>query len=118
MIFGNTTTHQDRLAAEMRRINGLAIVTYRQLVTQHRALMEAFWANPNGFTPQEVFDKYGTNAVSIFIESSVMLTFISGREDILGIPVEQRYVVVIPFNYTINPDGTVTVGEPITVPES
>ena len=113
MIFNTAPTYEQRLQAEVATINRLALTAYHQLVMQHRTMMAAFWANANGFTAQQIFDAYGTNAAAIFIKSAEMVAYIASQEDALGIPEADRYVIAMPNAYTINSDGTVTVGEPL-----
>ena len=113
MIFNTELTFEQRLAREISAINGMALTTYQQLVLQHRSMMICVWANPNGFTPQQIFDAYGTNGAALFMKSAEMVGYIASQEDALGIPLDERYTVAMPYQYTINGDGSVTVGEPL-----
>ena len=68
------------------------------------------WNNGNGVSPQEVLDEMGTDAAELF-------TFSTSIQGMLY-EADNTYISITPpYEYTINEDGTVTVGDYITVVE-
>jgi hypothetical protein len=70
---------------------------------KHMSAFRKFWYNPNA-TPQEICDKFGTNAKEVFIASKA-------TEDYIKILDETYKAPEVPYEFTINADGTVTIGE-------
>lgn len=57
------------------------------------------------FTPQQVFNEFGTDAVNLFIFGSAACTLV---ETVQPGTLDPKYLSAA-LPYTINPDGTVTV---------
>lgn len=76
------------------------------LVGIHNDLKNGVWNNPQELTPQEVFDALGTNSGELFALSTLLVNTVNAAKP--GTLVDEH-----PYNYTINPDGTVTVGDPV-----
>jgi hypothetical protein len=62
------------------------------------------WANPQGLEPQEIFDAFDKDAATLFDIANKTAQFILSVDPDFAVP-------EIPYLYTINQDGTVTVGE-------
>ena len=67
------------------------------------------WNNPDA-TPQEIFTELGTEGYKLFELSSALVQVANQANPSSPITLN------IPYEYVINPDGSVTVGDPI-VPE-
>lgn len=67
----------------------------------NKSFMEV-WANPY-YTPQQVLDQFGSDACELFIFSAKI------QDTLLQINPSYEYKSP-PYDYIINPDGTVTVG--------
>jgi hypothetical protein len=67
------------------------------------------WANPHGFTPQQVLTALGTNASLVFALSTLNAATVAGAATICG--KSAPALPGIPAGYTavVNSDGTVTV---------
>jgi len=83
----------------------LASGLYHQTVSQHARLFQQFWENRK-VSPQEILDEYGTDAAQLFAYSSQLQALAKG--------INPDYEPLVPpYAFTINRDGTVTVGEKI-----
>jgi hypothetical protein len=75
----------------------------KMIVRQHAKVLKNVWENPDGLTPQQVFDSLGTDAEEALTLSRDLVDFINARApgsiDTSGLP-----------SLTVNGDGTVTVG--------
>lgn len=75
---------------------------FRQLLNDAQAGFNAIWNNPS-LTPQQALDAFGTDASVLFLVNQEIA-------EILNAIVPGSWTLEIPYNYTINQDGTVTVG--------
>jgi hypothetical protein len=66
---------------------------------------DTVWNNEE-FTPTEILDSYGTDAVQLFQASAALQTVIAQLDP-------EFAPLATPNEVTVNPDGTVTVGDPI-----
>ena len=90
----------------IRQIEQRAFKTHETLVATYRDLYDRVWENRLGLTPQQVFDGLGTQGVELFKLSQLLVTTVnSATPGSIG--------ATQPYDYTINPDGTVTVGDPL-----
>lgn len=62
----------------------------------------------SSLTPQQSLDAFGTDAASLFQLFALV-------QNLLNTAVPNTMNLVPPFQYTINDDGTVVVGEPIKI---
>lgn len=90
-----------------RRIKQRSTETLFGLIGTYEELKNAVWNNPQGLTPQQVFDSLGTDASQLFSLSTVLVQTVNTVQP-------NTLVDSHPYNYTINEDGTVTVGEIIS----
>ena len=91
---------QDRMR---QRISRMTSNIYTTMTNQHAQMFKLVFQNPLGLTPQEVVDSLGTDAGEAF-------TFSVLAQDLLE-QIDPEYVrVESPVPYTINPNGTVTLG--------
>jgi hypothetical protein len=82
-----------------QRVNGL----FNYLEQEFNNLMQEFWENSAGLTPQQVFDAYGTDAAQWFALANDLANMMNAI-------VPNTVDPTPPLPYTINPDGTVKVG--------
>lgn len=87
------------LKEQIKRQSFMAILS---LKNQQKHLFGMIW-NHGTFTPQEILDSFGTSAVELFVVSKNI-------EDLLEAALPNYERLVVPYEYTINQDGTVTVG--------
>jgi hypothetical protein len=80
--------------------------TLATILATRQKLLSDVWANPDGYTSQQVFDAYGVNA-------GWLVTMSGSLEAMLG-QIDPTAAAHTPFTpplpLTINADGTVTVG--------
>ena len=69
------------------------------------------WNNPNGMTPQQVLDAFGTDA-------GMLVDIMTGMGQAVNEMMPGALPLVSPFQLTTNADGTVTVGAAVTPPSS
>lgn len=93
-----------------RRIKQKSTETLFGLIGTYTELMQTVWQNPAGLSPQQVFEGLGTDASQLFSLATVLVTTVNTVQP--GTLVDAH-----PYNYTINEDGTVTVGDPVVAPE-
>jgi hypothetical protein len=94
-------TDEEKLRDIKRHIASSAFMI-QQINMQHLTAFNNIWNNPD-FTPQQVLDSFGTDAARLFSDSSATQTFLAAVLD--------GYEPLTPTAaYTINNDGTVTVG--------
>jgi hypothetical protein len=94
---------QDRVSTQIKR---KSFETFQGLIGSYTDIKKRVWDNPQGLTPQEVMDSLGTSAAELFQLSSLLVTTVNtAQPDTLD--------ASQPYEFTINPDGTVTVGAEI-----
>ena len=99
------TTEQKKNRAK-RNIQRKVYETYQGLISSYNDIRTAVWENPAGLTPQEVFDALGTDGAELFQLSALLVNTVnSAKPDTLS--GDQ------PYEFTVNPDGSVTVGNKI-----
>ena len=86
-------------------IKNSSINIYNKIETELLNSFRLVWENPD-FTPQEIFDQFGSDSYELFVFSRMM-------QDCM-IQINPNYIYLVPpYEYVMNPDGTVTVGERI-----
>jgi len=85
--------------------------TIDQLIRATKNTFKNVWYNPEA-TPQEIFNEFGTNASIIFNDHAAAVQCVLTIKPRALTPADYTP----PFEYTINQDGSVTVGSPV-VPE-
>lgn len=91
------------------RIARKSYETYQGLIGSYTDIREMVWNNQQGLTPQQVFDALGTDAAEMFQLSGLLVQTVNAvKPDTLS--------AAQPYEFTVNDDGTVTVGNEI-VPE-
>jgi hypothetical protein len=75
------------------------------LLTSFKGLFEKVWNHPD-LTPQEVMDSFGTEAKDLFILSQATCDYLNAI--VPGTITDANSTP--PYEYTINDDGTVTIG--------
>ena len=104
-IFNTTKelTQAQKLKEFISSIKQSNKVALDMLKKSHEINFNNIWNNPS-FTPQEIFDEFGTDAVQLFQVSSATQEFIKMCDP-------DYEILVPPVEFTINEDGTVTVTE-------
>jgi hypothetical protein len=82
---------------------------YSLMQTMGRVAWNLIWANPHGFTPQQVLTALGSNAGLVFALSTLNATTVVEAATICG--KSGPALPGVPTGYTavVNADGTVTV---------
>ena len=75
------------------------------MTTTYKTIRQVVWSNAQGLTPQEVFDALGSSGAELFQLSSLLVQTVNAAQPGTLDPTQ-------PFDFTINPDGTVTVHVP------
>lgn len=87
-------------------INQIGTNDYNLLTAHALQTFNIIWSSPE-YTPQGIMDSRGTGAGQMFV--------IFGKLQELLVAIDPSYVPLsAPYAYTINQDGTVTIGEKIT----
>lgn len=89
-----------------KRIERKTYETYAGLIGSYNDLSKMVWHNPQGLTPQQVFDSLGTNAAELFELSALLVQTVNTAKPGTLDPAQ-------PYEYTVNEDGTVTAGDPV-----
>lgn len=90
----------DDVVNKVKHINGYLYYIIKQ---KHTEAFDLIWNNKN-FTPKEIVDAFGTDAVALFILSGTL-------QDILK-RANAEYEVLLPkVPFNINNDGTITLIE-------
>lgn len=99
--------------AAKARIAAITRAVWNDLQIRQRDGMELFWQNPDGLTPQQVADAFGTDAAKLFTFNTALVEFLVAVGTSEGVAPN----ISAPTNaFTVNPDGTVTVLETPYVP--
>jgi len=70
---------------------------------EHNIIWNIIWNNERGLTAQEVLDDFGTDAYDLFLFSNSIQSLLSEADP------EYNHLVT-PSEYTVNTDGTITIG--------
>lgn len=105
---------QTRAELIVGTIRDTTLSTYQQLVITQAEGIKKLWKNPQA-TPQQLCDAMGTDAAKVFSAHAKLTTLLLELAPMLG----RTFVPALPEkNFTVNPDGTVTVlDEPFALPE-
>ena len=94
---------QERLKKQVAR---KSYETFQAMVGNYSEIKRMMWQNQQGLTPQQAFDALGTNAAELFQLSSVLVQAVNSVKPNTLDPAQ-------PYEFTVNEDGTVTVGDPV-----
>lgn len=95
----------DSLRQEKTAIVELNKRALTALGNYHKAAFDLVWNNSK-FTPGQILDQFGSDAAELFIVSSKVQTLLK--------EIYPNYEEAVPpYNYTLNQDGTVTVGSKV-----
>lgn len=89
-----------------KRIAKKSYETLQGLIGAYGDIKTMVWNNQQGLTPQEVFDALGTNGAELFQLSGLLVQTVNAAKPGAINPAQ-------PYEFTINEDGTVTVGNPV-----
>jgi hypothetical protein len=96
-----TTTTQEQLNLKVKsEIVNCAKRGLQMTKNLHEKSFNLIWQNED---PQAILDLFGTNAAELFYASSETEALIKKRDSAYEAP-------TVPYEYTVNEDGTVTVG--------
>ena len=99
-----TLTHEQQVVQEIAELKNIGSSLNRTILIYHTQMFDSIWTNSIA-SPQEVMDAFGVNAISLFVLSSQLQTTLLSIDD--------TYVPLVPpFEFVINADGTVTIGNP------
>lgn len=103
-----TIRPQDKTAAQRTAddLSGSLQAGYAGLRGTFLMLSRLVWRNPYRLTPQQVLDLLGSDAAKLFAVSNAAVELLN----LVGEGIES--VVPEGWNYTINPDGTITLTGP------
>ena len=97
-------TTEEKQNLTKKQIEKDAYDAYETLIKTYETIYKRVWQNHLGLTPQEVFDSLGTQGVELFQLSALLVQTVNTAQPGTIIPAQ-------PYEYTINPDGTVTIGK-------
>jgi hypothetical protein len=102
-----TPTTEQKQTRVRNRVKRMSTDLLTRIKSQHQEIMQAVWNNPAGLTPQQVMDAFGSEAAELFQLSDQLLTMLG------NVKPDDPYLeeAAAPYNYTINDDGTVTIGD-------
>jgi hypothetical protein len=104
-ITNESEVQQDKAVLVKKRIVDMSTNMFKRMKQEHARIFNMLWNNPKA-SPQEILDEYGTDAAELFSFSLQIQTMAKA--------IDPTYVrLVSPYEYTINPDGTVTIGDKI-----
>lgn len=75
----------------------------------HKRGMALVWEVEGATGPQQVFDQFGADAAELFVHGGALVHFIQYLDPTFT-------PLAIPFEFTVNGDGTVTVGAAVVPP--
>ena len=103
-IITKEPTTEELLTLMKNRVKNNSRRIFNNVRQQHTNIFDTIWNNPNGFSPQEVLDEFGTDAVELFTFSLSIQTMLTQADP--------TYIYLnTPNLYTLNDNGTVTVGD-------
>ena len=94
-------------ALSIRRLIASGADYVKDLERRHTAIFNIIWFNED-FTPQEIMDMYGTSAYLLFQDS------LATQEFLQKVILNYKFLIP-PYKYTINKDGSVTIGDKIAL---
>jgi len=96
-------TQAEKVTAVREQLVDVSTKLYQRMEKQHTYIFNQIWHNDE-VSAQEVFDEYGNDAYQLFAFSQNIQTMLAQANP--------SYVPLVPpYDYTINPDGTVTVND-------
>ena len=106
-ILENELTQKQEVTRLKNRIAHKSNKLYERINRYHEELFNLIWTNEYDISPQEILDAYGSEAKDLFL--------FSGAIQQLLFQVNSEYTpLTTPSEYTINPDGTVTVSQDVS----
>ena len=105
-------TTADKASLTKNQMNLSASLFFNQAVQTFKQSFANVWNNPQGLTPQNVFDAHGAGAAQLFANAQALATFINS----VAPGTLSDNDVTPPITYVINPDGTVTSPAPAATP--
>lgn len=101
-----THTNEDILKANLSRIKYIAAESYKKILNIQTTGINMLWNNPR-FTPQEIIDALGDDALKIFQVHGILTDAIKDIAAVDGITPE----IALPTNSFEVVDGKIVVGE-------
>lgn len=98
------TTLQYQQAFAERTRDGITELVF-EMAQEFTAVFNDLWTNVN-LTPQQCFDAVGTDA-------KTLLQILSTLQSNVNALIPGKLTQTPPFQFVVNPDGTVTVGAPV-----
>lgn len=103
ILADNVDVNSETVEATVQKIKKANTNFYNVIRVLHESGFNLVWDNPN-HTAKEIIDAMGTDAVALFRVSG-------GIQDLCAM-IDPNYAPLVPPKaFTINEDGTVTIGE-------
>ena len=97
-------TKEDKQEITKGQIEKDAYDAFKTLTETYNKIYNRVWENHLGLTPQEVFDALGPQGAELFQLSALLVQTVNTAQPGTIKPAQ-------PYEFTINGDGTVTVGK-------
>lgn len=96
-------TKEEKQEFTKTQIEKDAYEAFSTLTKTYEKIYKRVWENHLGLTPQEVFDSLGPQGAELFQLSALLVQTVNTAQPGAIQPAQ-------PYEFTINPDGTVTIG--------
>lgn len=96
----------ERLEIISNKIRQFSTECVSNLAYTHKEIHDMVWNNRFQVPPQEILDALGTDASELFALADLLVQTVNQV-------VPNTIVPSYPYEITINPDGTVTLGDPV-----
>lgn len=106
-MFNIEKTQEELLKDHAIGISELRDTHINTVKMQYQQSFDLVWNSM--YAPQAVFDMYGNEAVQLFVEANKTIGYILQLDSSYSPPMPK-------YEYTLNEDGTVTVGDLIVTP--
>lgn len=106
-----TPTTQDLQVRAKLKVTRVVDAANLQLYRSYNVAMDTVWRNPDGLTPQQVLDAFGTDAAELFtFAATARNTVNTATPGTIGDdPDAAKYTISFPTDANSQPLGTVTV---------
>jgi hypothetical protein len=94
------------LRRRVRRAQDIIPDSLDSLKSLYSTGMNLIWSQEDDIGPKEIFDELGTEGAALFVDGAAFAGFILSKDPDWKYPVPTH-------EYTINDDGSVTIGAPI-----
>jgi adenine specific DNA methylase Mod len=103
-------TKEDNIKDVAREIEKSSQEAVENAKVGYKRAFDMLWHTTDDITPQDVCDEFGNNAYKLFENAMKWINLIQQFDPAWVYP-------PAPYEFTVNEDGTVTIGDLIEVPE-